>query len=907
MGLAARFALLSTLLASPALGWQARVDGVQNVEDPPRSIAIAPSGDVVVCGGGFVTKYAGETGRRVWETPIGERDEDQLRLDRFPRTRAGALAVDGHGDVYAAGYEQAGGLPVGIVAKISGATGRVLWTRRIQLGGDDAHSLGSIAIAPDGDVIAAGTRRGDRGADMLAVKVGGDDGAVRWVATLDSGGEDQGLALALDSRGDAAIAGDSQTFSGFEFAVVKVDGEDGSEIWRARLPGPDHNGQAYAVAFDPAGDAIASGGVSSQATGFDVAVVKLDGESGAELWHHFVDGTYAGPELDYEFGEALAVDRAGVVTVVGELRQAETRYDVAVLAWDGDGNELLRATLDGGLALDDRGRAVAPLGGDVLVAGTVDSSSYIDGRFAALLVDPSSGTERWRVVLEGNDDGDVDAGSAVAADGRGGVFAAGMVVNRGSRDDGVVVKLAAASGAELWRAIENETVSDLDEAAAVALDPRGDAVAVGTLGTVEGGRDLAVVKLAGATGAELWRAAIDGPLGADDDGWAVAVDSSGHALAAGRTIRAPGQMVRPGLYLPPFTDFVVAKLDAASGEERWRAEITGDSNGFTAAEAVAVDGADDVVAAGFLGVGALVQTAFAVVKLDGATGAELWRSPVAGSSNVFPEGPVAIAVDRADAVVASWGNDVVKLDPTSGELHWRHHPGFFVKALVLAPNGDVLVAGGDSEANDAIVLRLAGADGAPLWSFVGGLAEPHALAVDERSGDVVAAGIRLPPTYVPRLAAMRLDGASGNLLWLHEAETGSGRALATSVDARGSAVVAGAVGAEGGSRFVVLALDAADGRESWRREFAGASGFDDEARAIALGGGGDVVAAGIASREDTATDLTVVKLDGRTGDELGGRRQVACMPSLVRRPIARGAAAAFAGARPSSRCRVSAR
>ena len=70
--------------------------------------------------------------------------------------------------------------------------------------------------------------------------------------------------------------------------------------------------------------------------------------------------------------------------------------------------------------------------------------------------------------------------------------------------------------------------------------------------------------------------------------------------------------------------WTVIKFDGASGAELWR-QATDASNDsiFPAAQAVAVDGAANVVAVGITNPGA--RPTFMVIKYDGVSGFELWR------------------------------------------------------------------------------------------------------------------------------------------------------------------------------------------------------------------------------------------------------------------------------------------
>jgi hypothetical protein len=163
--------------------------------------------------------------------------------------------------------------------------------------------------------------------------------------------------------------------------------------------------------------------------------------------------------------------------------------------------------------------------------------------------------------------------------------------------------------------------SPIEEARDVVVDAAGDVIAAGVLNNRNTESDMAIVKLAGATGAELWRTELTGPAnGSDDVANAIDLDSTGDVLVAGQTFRGS-----------PDAAFTVAKLRGSTGSEVWRQDFDGtwfDVDARDAGRALAVDGSDDVIAAGaLLNDHALADLDFAVLKLSGLDGVS---GPVAG-------------------------------------------------------------------------------------------------------------------------------------------------------------------------------------------------------------------------------------------------------------------------------------
>ena len=323
-------------------------------------------------------------------------------------------------------------------------------------------------------------------------------------------------------------------------------------------------------------------------------------------------------------------------------------------------------------------------GGDVIAVGTL-LGDFVVERLAA------SGTPIWEHRIDGDEIVDEDAAARAVIDGAGGVVAVGKVETVSG--DFAVVKMDADSGAVLWRMV---TGNGNDFARAVAVDAAGDVIAAGTYSN---GPNLVVRKLAGATGTQIWERIITGadPGGSTFDGaYDVALDAGGNVVVGG-TVDGAG---------------FVAKLDAVTGADLWNAEVNG--AGFSW-NAVAIDASGDVVVASNL----------TVVKLAAATGGLVWRQDTLASSGSSGD----LDLDGAgDAIaVGSFGGTaggfaVVKVDGGTGALLWTREirgAGFDnASAVAVDASGDVTAAGqleSVRTGNDLAVVKFDGATGAELW------------------------------------------------------------------------------------------------------------------------------------------------------------------------------------------------
>jgi outer membrane protein assembly factor BamB len=299
-------------------------------------------------------------------------------------------------------------------------------------------------------------------------------------------------------------------------------------------------------------------------------VVAIDLATGVERWRAAIAGAVRG-------GAAVL---GGLVVVA--------RVDGVVVALDADtGAERWRYEL----APDAPPNARATFAGPA-----VDGGELVVGCQRELVALAATGAPLWSIVPvpEGEDSESL----AVPAIG------AGIALATFNRVLGGVTAFDRATGRALWRV-------DGYDATAVNASP----VIAGDTAFVVDGRDV-VRALDAFTGAERWRAELD-PAGF---AWGNATVGT-PALWRGDADSPRGVLVVPTLYSD------VVALDAATGIERWRR-----AGGPSALRATHYRGARE---AGFAGspvvtgdIAWLAGTDGALVAVDAATGAELWRVDV---------------------------------------------------------------------------------------------------------------------------------------------------------------------------------------------------------------------------------------------------------------------------------------
>ena len=311
----------------------------------------------------------------------------------------------------------------------------------------------------------------------------------------------------------------------------------------------------------------------------------------------------------------------------------------------------------------------------------------------------------------------------------------------------------------------------------------------------------------------------------------------------------------------------------------------GGTEGIDQADAVVVEPAGDVIAAGVLSLNRYASPLY-VVKVAGPTGKRLWavefdgvHGPpdlpgVCGNDRtrlaLDPGGDVLVQTDRVCAPGGSFfeGLAVVKLSSATGGVQWVARPttikGHWT-SIGTTSNGTVVVAGTLDPVilhnfdREFVVQAFSGASGAPIWERRMSGADsgdpfPDVSAtgsiVVDGSDDVIATGV-IEEADGTRIFVTKFDGATGADLWAAPIVLAVDDGIGASAQVDGNDDVVVTVGSVSlGNR--VVKLSGVDGSELW---------------AVSRGNYSDL-------RVDSAGDILlggqafVTKLDGSSGMEI---------------------------------------
>ena len=293
--------------------------------------------------------------------------------------QANGVAVDAFGQVHVAGHfvgttqfetttvTNAGQFDF-YIARYS-RNGDLLWVRTG--GGPLQDSILSVAADPSGNTLVtgyfnAGARFDGKllphtnSADVFVAKLN-PAGALIWVTTLGSSGDDRGYGLATDELGNSYVTGHFQSGAsvggivltnagGVDMFLLKLD-PDGNPLW-ARSAGGIGVDVGLAVAVSPKSDVLVSGYLGDQAT-FEQVVVQTVGNVDLFVAQYDSDGRFkwvrsaGGAEQDYAY--SIAGDLEGAAWITGTIR-GEVLLGTNLLSGVGQRSVAAKFERDGTLA-----------------------------------------------------------------------------------------------------------------------------------------------------------------------------------------------------------------------------------------------------------------------------------------------------------------------------------------------------------------------------------------------------------------------------------------------------------------------------------------------------------------------------------------------------------------------------
>ena len=264
--------------ATGALIWEQRYNGPDNRDDFVFGIAIDAFNNVLVTGysqryvagppnqglDSFTVKYSGLGGYEMWH----HRSQDG---------GARSIVLDSQSNVIITGAHTIKYSPNGVV----------LW--------DHTGSYSGVSVKADnlGNIVVAGTTTTNW--DYYTAKLSTATGSILWERTYNGTGNsfDQAVAIATDQQNNVIVTGQSNDVSGrSNFYTAKYSTFDGAILWDRRFIGPGNSNlnQPSALALDQSGNVVVTGS-SWDLQGNGIYTAKYSSTNGNILWEKWFDGT----------------------------------------------------------------------------------------------------------------------------------------------------------------------------------------------------------------------------------------------------------------------------------------------------------------------------------------------------------------------------------------------------------------------------------------------------------------------------------------------------------------------------------------------------------------------------------------------------------------------------------------
>lgn len=699
----------------------------------------------------------------------------------------------------------------------------------------------------------------DFGTDPLVVKFD-PNGNLLWSAryTGNVQGNNEALDIAVDSNNDIYITGNVWgAGSYYDIFTVKFSAS-GQQLWSKTFNG-SLNGwdEAGAITIDSNDNIYITGAAAALDLTYDLVVIKYDSQ-GNELWNYIFDGGTGG----WVWGHDILADGSGNI-YVASLYYNGTSYDLSLLKLNASGNFVWESSYDNS-GNDENGLSLnLTSGGDIVVCG----AGYVGGGYNYLLVSfDSQGNVNWNAYHAGKN----DQNPSMTIDGSDNIYIAGSIRIGSTDDDFLILKYDNAANL-VWEETYDGGENRYDAAAAVTTDGSGNVFVGGYQSFVDSSftyiYQIVLVSL-DSSGTFLW-SAVPNNLGTYSYASDILLDQSGNAVLAGM-------------------DAYPRDIDLSSfnsnGNQIFHSSFDGNWGSFDRANDFVVSSTGDVIIGG---TGSTQNSSdFLTIKYD-ANGNFKWKARYNGASNLI-DIIWAVDVDNNGNVYVTGSSEVtanirdivtIKYDP-NGNLIWEK---IFDGSLQLNDipvdikvndQGDVYVCG-YSDVNTSysrkVILLKYSSSGSPLWersfkgSYPDGNDQPIKMELDSQ-GDIYVAARLIEDNNgdINTDYALAKFSQNGDSLWINKYNgTGNDHDYLNDlhIGSQGNIYITGHSKNQAGDYEIVTIKYNPSGVEQWVAEYDSSYGglYGNQGGKLITDGNGNLFVGGIAFVSSYDTDILIIK------------------------------------------------
>ncbi len=766
--------------------WQHTWSGAAGGADIATSIAIDTGDNIYIAGytantngndDYLILKYPAAGTTPAWQ------DIYNSSYNSNDRILSIAAGLDG---IAVTGISSKGGTDFDILTRKHGFDGTLIWEQRkaSPTGGDDRGR--TVKIDSTGSVIISGYLYNGQNNDIYTAKyAAAAPGTALWEKAYAGGGNDEPLALWLDTNDEIYLTGHTYTYSGNEdFYTVRYASTDGVKIWdRIYDSGSDYTDIATAIIGSPGaeGDIYVTGYTSTNINE-NFTTIKYKKSSGELIWQK----NYQSTTNKSARPVGIALGLSGDPVIAGWTDTSATSYDFVVvrydygrldppsglsvtatsnstttLNWLDNSNNETTFKIERKLGESGVYTQIATVAANVTTYAdssltpnsyyyyrirsnnATNGDSYYSSEAHALTKIVSYDPPAWIYQYNGADNREDEAvGIVVGSDNHPIVTGFSDLTEEGVTGaysfDYMTIKLDKDTKAVKWKALYDSGDGGTDMAAGITLDNNGDAVVAGTAylsGGSEKSDDLYTIKYSSAGHTDpltnplaAWGAQYGTQAGIDQaTAIQAAKDSANNIIVIGHGINTNND-----------EDMFIIKY-RPDGTTAWPPIVyDGPAHGNDYPSAVAIDQTGDIFITGSTE-NAAGNFDIYTAKYNGATGALIWSQTYAGAGNGDDHG-LSLAIDN------------------SGDIYIT---------------GSSVNAAGNEE---WITINYDGADSSPnreLWRKVhNGLAAPVngndrgiAIGIDPMDGDIIVAGTSYRTLTDSDFHLIRYSPADGSIIW----------------------------------------------------------------------------------------------------------------------------------------------
>jgi uncharacterized delta-60 repeat protein len=400
------------------------------------------------------------------------------------------------------------------------------WVARYNGSGNGNDAAFSIAVDGLGNVYAAGYTNNGTDVDYLTIKYN-SQGVLQWMQTYNGPGNenDQVVAIAVDLSGNIYVTGFSWAGGLKEdYATIKYN-SNGVQQWVQRYDGPgSFYDEPISMAVDNLGNVYVTGFSYGSGTNNDFATIKYN-TNGVIQWIQ----RYNGSENSDDHAYSIALDNSHNVYVTGQINGNNSNYQT--IKYNSNGAFQWSQEYNGPRdSIDIATSVTVDNTGDIYVTGY---STGINSLFDyATIKYNSNGIQQWVQRYNGTGNSD-DMANSIDTDNSNNIYVTGGSTGSGNNMDMVTIKYNS-SGAQQWLQRFNGSSNNYDFAVTVKLDLFGNVYITGSSYETQYS-DYTTIKY-NSTGSQLWMKNYNGPGNNIDNANDLFIDSAANVYVTGKSV-----------------------------------------------------------------------------------------------------------------------------------------------------------------------------------------------------------------------------------------------------------------------------------------------------------------------------------------------------------------------------------